>query len=288
MFEQIERSRYAVLALAAHLGAGARTSSTCSAGPLLNRWGRWGLLPPDMEEEPRLVTDGRTRLLIIDDDQQALSLLKTFLETQGYAVTTATEGWQALRRLDRDGPDLVILDILMPGMSGWDVCARIREVSDVPIIVLTALGDQTDRVKGLGMGADDYVVKPFGLRELAARVEAVLRRTRHGERSGGAQVLYADDYLVIDADRAEVRCGGERVRLTAVELKLLLLMARNRGRLLSPSQILNNVWGPEYADETNYVRLYVWRLRQKIEPVPEEPRYIVTEHGLGYRFVVNA
>lgn len=231
------------------------------------------------------MTRDRTRLLIVDDDEQLLNLLTIYLENRGYAVTTATQAHQGLRRFYEDRPNLVILDIMMPGMDGWTTCERIRDMSDVPIIVLTALTEEIDCVRGLHLGADDYVVKPFGLRELAARVETVLRRARRDEKPADSDVLYADDYLVIDADRVEIYCGGELVHLTAIELGLLFFLVRNRGRLLSPRQILENVWGVEDMGTLSYVRLYIWRLRQKIEPNPEKPRYILNEHGLGYRFV---
>lgn len=231
------------------------------------------------------MTAEKTRLLIIDDDEQLLHLLEIYLENRGYAVTTATGGDEGLHRFYQDRPDLVILDIMMPQTTGWHICERIREMSEVPVIVLTALGEEDDCVRGLHLGADDYVVKPFGLRELAARVETVLRRAAPPGRPEDSDVLYADDYLVIDAGQAEITCGEEQVRLTAIELQLLLFLVRNRGRLLSPHQILTNVWGLENAENEDYVRLYIWRLRQKIEPDPEEPRYILTARGLGYRFV---
>lgn len=229
----------------------------------------------------------KTKLLIIDDDEHLLDLLKIYLENRGYAATTATDGVEGLRRLYEDRPNLVILDIMMPGMDGWRACERIREMCDIPVIVLTALNQEDDCVRGLSLGADDYMVKPFRLRELAARVEAALRRTASGKRQDGAEIVYADDYLVIDADQVEITCGDERVRLTAIEFQLLLFLVRNRGRLLTPDQILTNVWGYEHADNKNYVRLYIWRLRQKIEPDPDNPSYILTVHGLGYRFVPN-
>jgi DNA-binding response OmpR family regulator len=225
------------------------------------------------------------KLLIIDDDEQLLDLLKIYLENRRCVVTTATDGRSGLRQLYEDRPDLVILDVMMPGMDGWHTCEHIRLVSDVPVIVLTALGEESNCVKGLSLGADDYVVKPFGVRELAARVEALLRRREAGEGRAGKEVLYADDYLVVSTDQVEVTCGEKQVRLTAIEFQLLLFLVRNRGRLLSPDQILTNVWGYEHADNKHYVRLYIWRLRQKIEPDPENPIYILTAHGLGYRFM---
>lgn len=224
------------------------------------------------------------RLLIVDDDQTLLEALVLYFDKQGYRVFTASEGDDGLRQLYKVHPDLVILDIMLPHMSGWEVCERVRQMTNVPIIMLTARGQEADRVRGLEMGADDYVAKPFSLRELAARVEAVLRRSQ-GVQEQGDEVLYGDDYLVIDAGRMEVHCTGQPVNLTATERRVLFLLARNRGRLLTARQILTSVWGPDYAEEVSYVRLYVWRLRQKIEPVPDQPRYILTEHGMGYRFI---
>jgi DNA-binding response OmpR family regulator len=225
------------------------------------------------------------KLLIIDDDQTLLRALELYLEERDYRVFTATGGREGLRQFYEARPDLVILDIMMPRMDGWAVLERIRDMSDVPVIMLTARGQEEDRVKGLSRGADDYVAKPFSMRELAARVEAVLRRSRAAEQLGQDNVIFTDGYLMIDGERMEVRRGEERVDLTPTEQRLLFFLVRNRDRLLTPRQILTNVWGFDYADETPYVRLYIWRLRQKIEPVPDEPRYIVTEHGMGYRFV---
>jgi len=227
------------------------------------------------------------KLLIIDDDEKLLDALELYLQKEGYQVFTAREGIEGLRDLYEVHPDLVILDIMLPRIDGWEVCERIRKMTSVPIIMLTAQGQEANRVKGLVMGADDYVSKPFSLRELAARVEAVLRRST-GIQEQRDDVLYADDYLVIDAGRMEVRCAGQALNLTATERRVLFFLASNAGQLLTSRQILAGVWGSEYADEVGYVRLYVYRLRQKIEPTPDRPRYILTEYGMGYRFAGTA
>jgi len=227
------------------------------------------------------------KLLIVDDDQKLLDALALYFDKQGYRVFTASEGSEGLRRLFQVHPDLVILDIMLPRMDGWEVCERIRKMTNVPIIMLTARGQEADRVKGLKMGADDYVAKPFSLRELAARVEAVLRRSQAAQEQR-EEILYADDYLVIDGGRMEVRCAGQPVSLTATEWQVLFLLAENTGRVLPTSRILERVWGPEYVDDkVDYVKLYIWRLRQKMEPDPSQPRYILTERGIGYKFAKN-
>jgi len=226
------------------------------------------------------------KLLIIDDDAKLVQALELYLSKAGYEVITAADGLEGLQEVYAHRPDLIILDIMMPKMDGWKACRRIREVSDVPIIMLTARGQEYDKVKGLKQGADDYVAKPFGLKELAARVEAVLRRTRLPPPTEGA-VLYADEELVIDSERWEVSRGGEPLELTATERRLLFYLVDNAGRVLTHSQLLERVWGPEYIDEVDYVKLYIWRLRQKIEEDPSQPRYILTERGIGYKFAKN-
>lgn len=226
------------------------------------------------------------KLLIIDDDAKLVQALELYLSKAGYEVITAADGLEGLQEMYAHRPDLIILDIMMPKMDGWKACRRIREVSDVPIIMLTARGQEYDKVKGLKQGADDYVAKPFGLKELAARVEAVLRRTRLPPPTEGA-VLYADEELVIDSERWEVSRGGEPLELTATERRLLFYLVHNAGRVLTHRQLLERVWGPEYIDEVDYVKLYIWRLRQKIEEEPSQPRYILTERGIGYKFAKN-
>lgn len=224
------------------------------------------------------------KLLIIDDDSKLVEAVELYFCRAGYDIVTAADGLQGMQQMYSQRPDLIILDVMMPTMDGWETCRRIREISDVPIIMLTARGQESDRVMGLKLGADDYVAKPFSLKELEARVGAVLRRTRLSPPDRG-RILYADDDLVIDSERLEVSRDGERVQLTATEQRLLFYLAENAGRVLTNEQILRAVWGPEYVDEADYVKLYIWRLRQKIEEDPQEPQYILTERGLGYRFV---
>ncbi len=226
----------------------------------------------------------RGKLLAIDDDRKLSEALSLYLTRADYEVISAGNGTEGLHKLYSEKPDLVILDVVMPGMSGWDVCRRIREISHVPIIILTARGQAMDKVMGLKLGADDYVAKPFSLRELEARIQAILRRSRlaTSTREG---TIYADDSLIIDTGRMEVTRKGDPVELTAMERRLLFYLAENAGRILTLRQILDRVWGPEYVDEVDYVKLYIWRIRQKIEDDPRNPRYILTERGLGYRFV---
>lgn len=225
----------------------------------------------------------KARLLVIEDDINLVEALKLYFSTAGYVVTSATDGREGLMEIYLQQPDLVILDIMMPGLDGWEVCDRIREVSDVPIVMLTARGQEAEKVRGLQLGADDYVAKPFSLRELEARVESVLRRARMAPMVRN-RVLYADDDLVIDSENWEVSRGGKPIDLTATERRLLFLLAENQGRVMTTTRILERIWGQEYVGEAKYVKLYIWRLRQKIEPDPGSPVYIHTERGIGYRF----
>jgi len=226
------------------------------------------------------------KLLIVEDDTRLLEALRLHLGKAGYEIITAANGLEGLQKMYTHRPDLIVLDVMMPRMDGWETCRRIREMSDVPIIMLTALGQEDEKVKGLKLGADDYLAKPFGLKELEARVEAVLRRTRLPPPTREA-VLYADGKLVIDSERWEVSRGGQLVELTATERRLLFYLAENAGRILTHQQILDRVWGAEYVDDTDYVKLYIWRLRQKLEENPSQPTYILTERGIGYKFEKN-
>jgi DNA-binding response OmpR family regulator len=229
------------------------------------------------------VSGSKGKLLIIDDDDKLVEAVELYFNKAGYETTAAADGVHGMQQMYSQRPDLIVLDVMLPRMDGWETCQRIREISNVPIIMLTARGQETDKVMGLKMGADDYVAKPFSLKELEARVEAVLRRTRLPPPVKG-RILYADDELVIDTERLEVSRRGERVQLTATEQRLLFYLAENAARVLTNEQILEAVWGSEYVNEVDYVKLYIWRLRQKIEEDPRQPKLILTERGIGYRF----
>jgi two-component system KDP operon response regulator KdpE len=221
------------------------------------------------------------KVLLIDDDVTLVRALKLYLARAGYEVITASNGLEGVQTVFKERPDIVVLDIMMPKLDGWEVCERIREMSGTPIIMLTALGQETDKVTGLRIGADDYLAKPFSLKELEARIEAVLRRATASPPQVKGALSFND--LTIDLEKWEVRKQGARLDLTATELKFLFCLAENAGRVLTHNQLLEKVWGPEYADETDYTKLFVWRLRQKIESDPSNPRFILTERGIGYR-----
>lgn len=230
-------------------------------------------------------TEGpKAHVLLIDDDHRLLDALQLYLERASYEIVTASDGVQGLEVFAAARPDVVILDVMMPKMNGWDTLKKLREMSQVPVIMLTARGQESDRVTGLRLGADDYVAKPFSLRELEARIEAVLRRFRVSQGML-ARPLYQDDHLSVDATGWDVSRNGEPVDLTATERRLLLYLVENANRSVSADSILERVWGKEYAQQAEYVKLYIWRLRQKLERDPSNPSYIVTERGHGYRFV---
>ncbi len=224
------------------------------------------------------------KLLIIEDDVDLVKALDLYLSRAGYSVITALNGLEGLQKLYNERPDIVVLDIAMPKMDGWEVCRRIRDMSEVPIVVLSARAQEDERVKGLKLGADDYVVKPFSLKELEARLEAVLRRTRAAKPTTNG-IIFANAELVVDSERLTVTRDGKHISLTPTELRLLLVLAENKGRALTHRQILEKIWGAEYHNDVDYVKLFVYRLRRKIETDPENPRYILSERGIGYRFV---
>jgi len=223
-----------------------------------------------------------TTILIIDDNQDLYYILHEQLKKEGYQVLWANNGVQGLEVLHKREPDLVLLDILMPHMDGWETCHCIREASNVPIIMLTCLGNEQDIVRGLELGADDYVTKPYRRSELLARVRAALRRRCHPIT--GEPVVKIDDWLVFDRTQHQVVVDGEPADLSATESRLLGCFVDNANRILTHQSLLRQVWGWEYAEETHYLKVYVHYLRQKIEQDPSRPRYIITERGIGYRF----
>lgn len=223
-------------------------------------------------------------ILIVDDEIRMRRFMKMNLDLEGYRVIEASNGLEALDRIREDLPDLVLLDVMMPELDGFETLRIIRETSTVPVIILTVKDDEADKVKGLELGADDYVTKPFSPRELASRIKAVLRRTEMDAPAEKSMVV-VDDYLKIDFNRRQVFAGGQEVKLRPTEYRLLYHLVKNAGQVLTHEVILSKVWGYEYRDESQYVRLYITYLRQKIEPDPSNPRYILTERGIGYRFV---
>jgi DNA-binding response OmpR family regulator len=226
----------------------------------------------------------RRKILVIDDEERMVRFIRLNLEHDGFIVIEAFNGKQALQRLRDATPDLILLDIMMPDLDGFEVLQMIREINNVPVIMLTAKGEEDDRVRGLELGADDYITKPFSPRELVSRVKAVLRRTE-GVSGGMHGLIQVDERLKIDFDRREIWLEGMIVKLRPTEYRLLFHLVQNAGWVISHDQLLAKVWGYEYRDEPHYVRLYINYLRQKLEKDPSNPKYILTERGVGYRFV---
>lgn len=223
------------------------------------------------------------RILLVDDDKTLLRLMREALTKAEYEVVTASNGIDGLQELYGKQPDLVILDVMMPRMDGWETAARIRQVSQVPIIMLTAKDEESDKLKGFEAGVDDYVTKPFSFAEIVARVNAVLGRARQSQPEQKSK-RYVSGNLVIDTDARRVTKGGKVIELTPTEYRLLATLAENGGRVLSHEQLLNKVWGYEYGEDTGYVKRYIWYLRRKIEQDPRKPEHILTERGFGYLF----
>jgi two-component system KDP operon response regulator KdpE len=219
------------------------------------------------------------RILVVDDEPQILRALETTLRGAGYDVATAATGEDALIQASVSPPEGVILDLVLPGKSGVEVCRELRAWSDAPVIVVSVIGEEQDKVAALDAGADDYVTKPFGMDELLARLRAALRRAAPAE-----SILKVGD-LEIDLEKRAVHRNGELVQLTPHEFGLLQLFAANEGKLLTHRTILREVWGAAYQSESHYLHVYVSQLRRKIEPDPTRPRYLLTETGAGYRFV---
>lgn len=223
-------------------------------------------------------------VLIVDDESQILRVMRASLPARGYEVRTAPGGGEALDEIRKEMPDLIILDLVMPGVSGLEVCRRVREFSSVPIIVLSAKEAESDKVAALEMGADDYVTKPFGLDELFARMHAVLRRISAAEAH--SSVLTAGD-MTIETDERRVTVAGREVKLTPKEFEVLKYLVSNAGKVVTHRALLQAVWGSEATEQTDYLRVFINQLRGKIEPVPRHPRYILTEPWVGYRFIPN-
>ena len=226
------------------------------------------------------------KILVIDDDPAFVRLVEQVLTRKGYEVLSADSGEKGLRLLFVHRPDIVLLDVVMPGMDGWQTCSRIRDISDIPIIMLTGKQKSEEAIVcGLDYGADEYLIKPVGSKELVARVRAILRRAElPSSPEAGRGISYSDGFLTVDIAQRKVIVNGERVRLTPTEFRLLALLLQNARRILTHKQLLEGVWGWEYIDDLDYVRIYIWHLRQKIEPDPTQPKYIITEPGVGYCF----
>ncbi len=223
-------------------------------------------------------------ILVVDDEPRLVNFMRMNLELEGARVASALSGKEALERARTDIPDVILLDIMMPEMDGFETLKRLRQFSQVPVLILTAKAEEDDRVRGLELGADDYIGKPFSHRELVSRIRAVLRRHYTTPPVPQTQVQ-VDARLLIDFARREVYVAGQLVKLRPTEYRLLYHLVQNAGYVQTHQMLLNKVWGPEYRDESHYLRLYITYLRQKLEENPSNPRYILTERSVGYRFV---
>jgi len=223
-----------------------------------------------------------SRILIVEDEESFSDPLSYLLEKEGFEVTVAADGNEALSVFERDGADLILLDLMLPGMSGTEVCRQVRQRSNVPVIMLTAKDSEIDKVVGLELGADDYVTKPYSSRELVARVRAVLRR--QGEPEELVAATLGAGPVRMDVERHVVSVDGEQVSLPLKEFELLEMLLRNAGRVLTRGQLIDRVWGSDYVGDTKTLDVHVKRLRSKIEPDPSSPRHLVTVRGLGYKF----
>jgi len=229
----------------------------------------------------------KTCVLIVDDELSIIKFLRANLENNGYKVLAAMDGAEALQTIEMELPDLVILDIMMPKMDGFEVCRRLREWSQIPIIMLSARADENDKVKCLDLGADDYITKPFGKDELMARISAVMRRTKSAAAIP-TQPSFASGDLEINFAQRRVTVAGREVKLTPTEFSLLQDLVLNAGKVLTHTHLLNKVWGPEYREERQYLHVFIRRLRAKLEPDPTNPRHIISVPGVGYQFKATA
>jgi two-component system KDP operon response regulator KdpE len=234
-----------------------------------------------MQPDPRK-SGHNPKILVVDDEQTTLRTLKRNLSAYGYEIFTATNGKEALAQLETILPDLMLLDLMMPGMDGLEVCRRTREWNQLPIIVLSARGEERQKVEALELGADDYLTKPFGMDELVARIRVALRRI--SQATPESEPVYTQDGLEINFAQRRVSLNGQEINLTSQQYALLQYLAHNPRRILPHRTILREVWGTEYETETQYLHVFVSQLRQKIEPDSSRPRFIKTERGYGYRF----
>ena len=224
----------------------------------------------------------KPRVLIIDDEPKLLKLVRSVLQADGFDVDTATNGQEGLEKIETSQPDLVLLDILLPGeLDGYSICKRIRESSPIPVIMLTAKSQEKDKIRGFESGADDYLTKPFSSKELLARVKAVLRRSWLGDQPKTGQIVTCKE-MTIDLAKRRVSVRGKEIVLTATEYRLLSELALNAGRVMLHEELLSRVWGPDYREETDYLRAYIRYLRRKLEDDPANPRYIISRPGIGY------
>ena len=238
-----------------------------------------------VEKVPSSLQPSKSRMiLVVDDEPRMIRFIRMNLELEGYQVIEAKNGIQALEQVRQHLPDLVIMDVMMPEMDGFETLRMLREISTVPVILLTVKSDEEDRIRGLELGADDYITKPFSPRELNSRVNAVLRRAEW-PAPPPRTILKIDDRLSVDFNRHQVIVDGERVDLRPTEYRLLNHLIQNAGWVVPHDTLLAKVWGYEYRDETHYLRLYINYLRKKIEEDPSDPEYILTERGVGYRFM---
>lgn len=224
----------------------------------------------------------REKILVVDDAEETVWLLNRILTEAGYEVSIARNGREGLRQAHTFQPDLILLDIMMPDMDGWTMLHHLREFSDVPVIMLTALGAEEDKVHGLDLGADDYLTKPYGIEELKARIRATLRRVASAPPAQRHLLRFDNGQLIIDPASHMVVVRGQTVDLTPTEYKLLLYLAQHAGQILTYDQILDAIWGPGYEDGPTNIKVYIWSLRQKLELDPQHPRYIMTKRGVGY------
>ena len=244
-------------------------SARCSEGLQWRRHNKW------------VKQMAREKILVVDDEVKIVRVVRAYLEKEGYQVAEANDGQQALEAARRERPDLVILDLMLPEISGWDVCRTLRQESNVPVIMLTAQDEDTDKIVGLELGADDYITKPFNPKELMARVHAILRRV--GRQTVETKILGVGD-LKIDVDRREVRTSGEEVRLTPTEFDLLVTLAEHPGRVQTREQLMDRVLGGTMEGYDRAIDSHIKNLRQKIEQDPRRPRYVLTAFGVGYKF----